>query len=899
MEYRILGPLEVLHDGEAIDLGSRQQRALLALLVLHAGRVVSTERALEALWPDDTFGKEKTLWVYISRLRSALEPDRTPNAKSRVIITKDPGYTLIVEPDQIDAYRFEQAVEAGRTLVVDNPAAASVALREALNMWRGDALADFEYQDFAGSEIGRLEELRLLVAEDQIDADLRSGLAREVIGPVERLVADHPLRERPVELQMLSLYRSGRQADALRAFEAYRHTIAEELGLEPSPELCRIEEQVLLHDARLVPSALREVATNNTANPFKGLQPFSEADATVFFGRDRIVSDIVRRLADDANLVTLVGASGSGKSSVLRAGLIPALRKGSVQGSERWLVAQMTPGSRPFVELEAALLKATIDPPDSLRELLDDPESGMLSACLRLLPGKSDHLFVLIDQFEELFTLVASDELRNRFIRNLEVVLDDPHRRIVVALALRADFYDQPLSYPRFATAMGNSVINVVPMLPNELEVAAEGPAAAAGIILEPALLVRLLNDVAGQRGALPLFQYALTEMFDQRTSTVLTSDMYDATGGVKAALARRAEQLYLALEPPEQDAAKQLFLRLVSIAESGAWVRRRVTASEILSIAADNVALQTLLESFGSHRLLTFDRDVESGSPSVEVAHEALLREWPRLHEWIDEARHDVLQHARFTAALNEWTSSGEKDDYLLSGDRLRDYEQWAEHSALKLGTNEALYLAASTEKTLAGVLAEEARAAREARLNRQVRRRPRQLAASAVLILLVGAGGANALLGPSEPTVAVVHGATGDHGMNDLILAGAATAELELDVLIDRVQPLIDPAADLRNLAQSGMELIIVGGEFDRFVGPLALEFPDVTFVAIDPRHTARRLPQSVRDAFRHARQLFPGRCGSCPVYPNQHGGVRWRLSNVPDRALADGLRTRRGVC
>ncbi len=175
MEYRILGPTEVLKDGVAIDIGPRQQRALLALLLLNVNRVVSTDRILEEFWPDDLEGKEKTLWVYISRLRSALEPDREAHSRNTVLVTRDHGYSLCADADDIDVHRFERGVERGRSLMAVNPSTAGAVLREALAMWRGAPLEDFTYEEFAQPEIARLEELRLIAIEDRIDADLRVG----------------------------------------------------------------------------------------------------------------------------------------------------------------------------------------------------------------------------------------------------------------------------------------------------------------------------------------------------------------------------------------------------------------------------------------------------------------------------------------------------------------------------------------------------------------------------------------------------------------------------------------------------------------------------------------------------------------------------------------------------
>jgi len=839
MEYRILGPTEVLDGGESVDIGSRQQRALLVLLLVNVNRVVSTERILEEFWPNDFDGKEKTLWVYISRLRSVLEPDRQAHGKNTVLVTRDHGYSLRVDADDIDVHRFERAAKRGRSLVMDDPSAAREILRGALALWRGAPLEDFTYEEFAQAEIARLEELRLNAIEDRIDADLRVGLHRDVIGEVERLVRDYPLRERPVRLAMTTLYRSGRQADALRMFQVHRRTIGEELGIEPSPELCRVEEQVLLHDPRLAPID-RTASSGETweaRNPFKGLQAFSESDVGTFFGQDRLITDIVRRLSRGTRLLALVGASGSGKSSVIRAGMSPAIRKGALGDPDGWLIAQMVPGAKPFTELEAALLRSTLDAPDSLSELLDHPEDGLQRAALRMLPEGSGRLVLAIDQFEELFTLVESDEERDRFIRNLEVAVDDPHGRIVIVIALRADFYNRPLEYMRFGTLLGEGVVNTVPLSTDALEAAAEGPAAVAGVHLEPALLAHLLTDVAGQSGGLPLFQYALTELFDRRSGDLLTTSAYEEMGGVKGAITRRAEDLYEALSPEEQVMCKQLFLRLVTVVDTEEWSRRRVAASEIISIAGDTVDLQTVLDTFGAFRLLTFDRDHVSGSPTVEVAHEALLREWTRLRGWIEDGREDLLRHAHFMTALTEWRDSGEEVDYLLSGQRLADYEQWADASTLRLSTPEQRFLDISVALREEHEKVEAQRSERESKRDRQARRRLRGLAGAGVMLAVVLIGILVVVLAGRQPKIVVVHGATGDSGINDLMVAGVGAAERRFDITIEHVDPLIDPEADLRSVAESGAAMIIVSRDFDFEVENVAPDYPDIRFVAIDP--------------------------------------------------------------
>ncbi len=480
MEFRILGPLEVRSDGEPVELGPPKQRALLALLLLHIDRVVPTERILEELWGDDAPGKEKALWVHISRLRSALEPRRAERGQSSVLVTRDHGYSIRADPATLDAHAFEAALTEARKLLTTDPAAASQTLRGALALWRGAALQDFSYEEFARTETLRLEELRLEAIETRVEADLRCGQGPELIGELTMLVDQSPLRERPVIQLMRALYRAGRQAEALRACERYRSRIGEELGLEPSPELRRLEEQILLHDQRLAPVTPAGETTVVTS-PFKGLHAFQESDAGDFFGRDRLVADVISRLGGGARLVALVGPSGSGKSSVARAGVVPALRKGSLPGSEQWLVASMVPGAHPMAELEAALLRSTLDAPNSLEAQLADPELGLLRASLRLLPHDTSRLVLVIDQFEELFSLVADEGERQRFLANLIAAIDDPRGRVLTVITLRADAYHRPLAYGAFAERLGPAVVNVLPLTTDELEEAAVEPALATG----------------------------------------------------------------------------------------------------------------------------------------------------------------------------------------------------------------------------------------------------------------------------------------------------------------------------------------------------------------------------------------------------------------------------------
>jgi YVTN family beta-propeller protein len=252
MEFRILGPLEVLDEERVLDVGGGRQRSVLALLLLHANEVVSSDRLIDELWPDKPPpSAAKIVQVHVSRLRKALD-----GVGEGVLMTRGRGYLLRVEPGQLDRDRFDRFLAEGRAaLAAGEPQRADDALRRALALWRGPPLPEFAYDSFAQVEIAQLEELRVGALEERIDADLALGRHDPVIPELEQLVRRHPLRERLRCQLILALYRAGRQAEALDAYRDARRTLAEELGLEPSPALRQLERSILAHDPALQPPA--------------------------------------------------------------------------------------------------------------------------------------------------------------------------------------------------------------------------------------------------------------------------------------------------------------------------------------------------------------------------------------------------------------------------------------------------------------------------------------------------------------------------------------------------------------------------------------------------------------------------------------------------------------------
>jgi DNA-binding SARP family transcriptional activator len=252
VDFRLLGPLDVIVDGRSVPLGGVKQRTLLAILLLHANEVVPADRLIDELWPDETPPSAlNTLQGYVSRLRKALDGDGS-NGGAGTIAFRSPGYVLTASREQIDAQRFEQLIAQAEARASSGaPAEAAALLRDALGLWHGAALADFAYDEFAQTEIARLDELRLKAVEDRIDAELACGRHAALVAELEALVAEYPLRERPRRQLMLALYRSGRQTEALDVYRDARRTLHDDLGLEPTPALAELERSILRHDPSL------------------------------------------------------------------------------------------------------------------------------------------------------------------------------------------------------------------------------------------------------------------------------------------------------------------------------------------------------------------------------------------------------------------------------------------------------------------------------------------------------------------------------------------------------------------------------------------------------------------------------------------------------------------------
>jgi DNA-binding SARP family transcriptional activator/ABC-type glycerol-3-phosphate transport system substrate-binding protein len=724
VEYRTLGTLAARDGTGPVAVGGHRQQLVLAVLLQHANEVVSTDRLVDAVWgasPPPT--ARKTLQVYVSRLRRGLGAD--------AIVTVGDGYRLTVGPDAIDADRFRRLADEGRAALHDDPDLAAARLRRALALWEGTPWGRLGDEPALRASAERLRDRRLDAVEDRIYADLARGELQGLTGELASLIEEHPLRERLYALAMTAAYRQGRQADALDTYRRLRTRLSEELGIEPSPEVQRLHEAILRQDPGLGPTSApadAPAADMDVPNPYRGLAPFTEADADAFFGREELVAALVERLQHD-RVVTLTGPSGCGKSSIVRAGVAPALR---TSDGAAWRVATMVPGAHPFEALEAAVARSQPAPLGGSQATPAPTRRGddldVLRTVLHAQPDDDGRLLLIVDQLEELFVLTG-EQARCAFVANLIEAVEDPSARLTVLATVRADLLDRPLEEPGLAELVVAGLVSVPPLSPAQLEEAVVRPAASVGVSVEPELIAELVADVVQRPSALPLFQYALTVLFETRTGPALTLHGYQRIGGVRGAVARRADTTYERLDEDERAAAEQVFVRLVTIGAED--TRRRVRRAELESLHLDEATVSTVLDRFGKARLLSFDRDPAAGDATVEVAHEALLRAWPLLHGWTEQRREVLRLHRALADAAADWEHTGRDPDYLLGGSRLAVHDGWVDDPPLTLTRSEHAFLVASAEQAATAREEEARRHEHELALERRARNRSRALAA------------------------------------------------------------------------------------------------------------------------------------------------------------------------
>lgn len=941
MDFSVLGPLRVSNGAGPVEVRGAKERTLLAHLVASAGRMVPSSDLIDSLWGDQPpRSAAKSLQTYVLRLRNALEPDR--NGSPTVLVTEGPGYRLAVERTAVDAERFAGLVALGRRALADGRAEAAVAtLSDALELWRGPAYAGFEATAFGQAEARRLSDMRLAALEDRCAAELELGRASAVVPELERLLGEHPLREGLWALLVLGLYRSGRQGDALAAYDRARGVLADELGVDPGPDLRELHGRVLVQDPTLAaprrspslppglvapadplvgrdeqlsvlreawqraqagaavtvclrgpkgagatrlaaalaqevvhsggavvlldgsegesvprtgvplllvvdhtepppparstllltlagatatppegaqvldlppldaaavrtivgqyvdatsvepvarevlaasdgwPGLVHEAAVararsaaarrveaaavltdrssaalasaradltegvtvlHETARraersdpgvcPWRGLEWYDVDDAAWFAGRERLVAELVSRLAG-TRLLGVVGASGSGKSSAVRAGLLAALADDVLPGSGAWDRILMRPGDHPMRELaRQALGTRPVEVGDLLAHLI------------RTEPGDvATRVVLVVDQLEEAWTACHDAGERTAFLDTLAELASDPRSPVTVVLVVRADYVGELADHPALAQGLTDATVLVGAPTPAEIRRAVERPAGRAALTLDDGLADALVSDAGAEPGLLPLLSTALTRLWEQREGFRLTFAAYVGMGGLSGAIAHLADAAYNLLSTDEQVAARTLFLRLTGPGEGAAVTRRRVPVAELEALPQPGV--RRVAEVLAEARLLT----VSDGH--VEVAHEALFREWPRLRGWLVEDAAGRSVQRRLALAASEWDADGREPGQLWRGTRLVSGLEVAEAHPDEITTTEREFLDAGRAAVDAEQREAEERAAGTARQNRRLRG---LLAGLAVLLVVALAAGYLAMRSRAE---------------------------------------------------------------------------------------------------------------------------------------------------
>jgi DNA-binding SARP family transcriptional activator/WD40 repeat protein len=778
MRFSVLGPLAVRGPRGDVEVVGGKERTLLAHLIAAEGRVVPVDELTDSLWSDrPPRAPGKALQTYVLRLRNALEPER--RGVPTIVVTEGAGYRLAAADHEVDARRFVQLGAAGRRALDEgHPDQAAGILEEALGLWRGAAYAGFEDTAFGRAERQRLDELEVTAREDRWAAEVDLGRPTVAVPELERLVGEHPWRERAWGLLALALFRAGRQGDALGAVERARSRLADDLGVDPGPELRDLHARILAHDPGLLllpeptgpetvragtaPADLRpeadrhvarevvregtgSVATAGSAlrdersalvegivalrvggvperlpvdtSPWRGLESYDVDDGPWFAGRERLVAELLARLSSE-RLLVVVGASGSGKSSVVRAGLLAALAADALPGSSGWTTLLMRPGAYPMRELASVALGAAQSPPslgDLLVRMAEQEEGDGVRRTV-----------LVVDQLEEVWTACTDDRERESFLDALAGIAHETDSRVV--LVVRGDYFPRLADHAGLAALARDATLLVGSPSHAEVLRMVEVPARAAGLTLDTGLAATLADDAGQEPGLLPLLSTSMLQLWERRREDRLTFADYVAIGGLPGAVAHLAEEAYADLDEAGQSAARVLLLRLAGRTGNGDVVRRRVPLAELDGLPG---SVGEVASTLAGARLLTL------AGNAVEVAHESLFREWPRLSAWLaDDVSTRTVQH-RLAVAASQWDDQGRDPGLLWRGTGLQSALEVVDAYPDETTVVEREFLDTSREALDAERREVEQRAAQRERQNRSLR----LLLASAVALLLVAA--------------------------------------------------------------------------------------------------------------------------------------------------------------
>jgi WD40 repeat protein/DNA-binding SARP family transcriptional activator len=740
LDVRLLGRFSLEVAGQAIDLPSRGAQALVAYLALSPGVAHRREHLAALLWPDSTEANSRNnLRVALWRARKSIEAP--PAGLFGRFHTSEIEIALrLAAGDVVDAAAFDGSAAAK----------TSEELIATASAYGGELLPGF-YDDWVVLERQRLQaafETRMSLLLDRLAVEERWG---EIGLWGERWIALGQTPEPAYRALMIAHAAAG---DRSRVAATYRRCVSAlkaDLGVEPSEETIALFHSLTdggrppagaVVQARTLPSSMGtaidaadvgvDVAAGEDAfagdlevaaagdPPFMGLPSFDEEDAEWFFGRESLTSQLIERIRG-GSFVAVVGASGSGKSSVVRAGVVPALRRALAgPAGDRANVARvvvLTPTAAPLDALAVGLLDRSASRAQVVElaaRLVDDPAT----LCRHVALGGDGPVTLVVDQFEEVFTLGRDPDARRTFIQVLMHAASGAcGGGVRVVIVLRADFYADCAIDATLRDGLAANQAFIGRMSTVELRQAIEMPAARGHWTFEPGLVDLILRDVGDEPGALPLLSHALLETWHRRRGRTLTLRAYAESGGVRGAIARSADRLFNhRFSPAEQVVARRILIRLTELGAGSLATRRRARMSELVAPGEAGTIVITVLDALVEARLVTVSGD------SVEVAHEALITGWPALGRWLAEDRDALRVHRHLTEAAQAWEGFDRDPDQVYRGARLARATEWAADHDVDMNPLEQAYMTASQEVAAQGKSEVEARQQRELEVARRL---------------------------------------------------------------------------------------------------------------------------------------------------------------------------------
>ena len=413
--------------------------------------------------------------------------------------------------------------------------------------------------------------------------------------------------------------------------------------------------------------------------PYLGLDAFLEKHANLFYGRQRLVAQLIESLTSNSFLA-VIGPSGSGKSSVVRGGLIPKLKAGALPHSDQWhYFSPMVPGSTPLENLVKTLAPNSGADADWVQKQMHQLEAGSVSlAALIRQRGREHPTVLVIDQFEEVFTL-CPETIRDAFIKHLVALVQATEApRHYLILTMRSDFETQVAKLPQFLPLFEATLVRVLPLDAGELREAIEAPAEQVGLKFEVGVVDQLVTDVLGEPAALPLLQFMLLQLWEHRDRNRVTYHAYQQLGGGRGALAHSADEFYTNLIPEDQETAKRILLKMVRPSTGLEVTNNRIRQQELHQLGIDPGRINRVLDKLCADRLVRRTPGETPDDNQIEVAHEALIRNWPRLIEWLDDERVNLRQRLRLADTAQEWETRGYPPEMLLRGELLDEAQQY-----------------------------------------------------------------------------------------------------------------------------------------------------------------------------------------------------------------------------